>query len=182
MFVTFNCHVGLMTNLHRIFSAPVLKRGKLLETLPTWGKSFKIEADITVEGLPKNGYANIFRFTKGGKTFRQYGSRIPALWILGTKAKNRGSFHMQSGNNDGTFYVFNFFAFELHRKYHYVIEQKLKQDGQYHLVASVDGSEISNHVIKNPEDFDNVKLYLSDPWTESFADYGTLENFKWTAL
>merc|ERR1712018_335465 len=69
---------------------PVLKRGKLLETLPTWGKSFKIEADITVEDLPKNGYANIFRFTKGGKTFREYGTRIPALWIHGWKAKNRG--------------------------------------------------------------------------------------------
>ena len=89
---------------------------------------------------------------------------------------------MQSGNNDNTFYVANYFTFELGRKYHYTIQQELKADGQFHLVASVDGSEISNHVIKNPEDFDNVKLYLSDPWGESFADYGTLENFKWTAL
>ena len=171
-----------ITYLRKIISAPVLKRGKLLETLPTWGKSFKIEADITVEDLPKNGYANIFRFTKGGKTFREYGTRIPALWIHGWKAQNRGFLHMQSGNNDNTFYVANYFTFELGRKYHYTIQQELKADGQFHLVASVDGSEISNHVIKNPEDFDNVKLYLSDPWGESFADYGTLENFKWTAL
>ena len=62
------------------------------------------------------------------------------------------------------------------------IKQALKQDGEYHLVASVDGSEIFDHVIKNPEDFSDVKLYLSDPWQESFGDYGELENFTWNAL
>ena len=163
-------------------SEPIPKRSNLLETLPSWGKSFHIEADITVKKLPTNGYANIFRFTKGGKKFREYGTRIPALWIHGWKAQNRGFFHLQSGTNNDTFYVFNSFDFELGRKYRYSIHQALKQDGEYHLVASVDGSEIFDHVIKNPEDFSDVKLYLSDPWQESFGDYGELENFTWNAL
>ena len=83
-----------------------------METLPSWGKSFHIEADIAVKKLPSNGYANIFRFTKGGKKFREYGTRIPALWIHGWKAQNRGFFHLQSGTNDDTFHVFNSVDFE----------------------------------------------------------------------
>ena len=44
----------------------------------------------------------------------------------------------------------------------------------------VDGNTIYSGENTDPKDFENVKVYVSDPWYASFtSEYGLLENFKY---
>ena len=140
-------------------------QGQILQTFDNWGNTFKIEFDITVDEAAPHQYANVFHFTNGENCCGK-GSRIPAFWI----EKPRRFLICTAINNNGNHCWYN--QFDYGQKYHFEISQdangifKIIRDGQLK-------SEIQN---SQPQDYNNVEAYLSDPWHVEFL--GCIENFQ----
>ena len=140
-------------------------QGQTLETYDNWGKTFEIEFDIKVDEAAPDTWVNIFHFTEGGNCCAK-GTRIPALWIQKPK-----HFLLCTAIDDNGNYCWTY-AFDYGHKYHFEISQndnglfKVMMDGQLK-------TEIQN---SQPQDYNNVKAYLSDPWHGEF--HGCIENFQ----
>lgn len=145
-----------------------------METLPIWGRFYTVEADITVTKIPDDSWTNVFHFTKG-ENLANYGDRIPSVWI------NKGAEHFYiasavSGNKDYK----KTFDFDVGKKYHLKIQQ-IQSGNKIIYEVLVDGNTIHSGENTNPKDFENVKVYVSDPWHDAFTlEYGVLENFKYS--
>ena len=77
---------------------------------------------------------------------------------------------------------FTRFNFDLGKKYHIKIQQfKDNQDEDTILKIEVNGKIIFLGKNTTPSEFNNVKVYVSDPWLYPFtSEYGKLENLKYT--
>ena len=140
-------------------------QGQIWQTFDNWGNTFKIEFDIKVDEAAPQTWVNVFHFTNGGNCCGK-GSRIPAFWIQ----KPNHFLICTAIDNNGNYCWTN--QFDYGQKYHFEISQdangifKIIRDGQLK-------SEIQN---SQPQDYNNVKAYLSDPWHAEFL--GCIENFQ----
>ena len=140
-------------------------QGQILKTFDNWGNTFKIEFDIKVDEEAPQQWVNVFHFTNGEDCCLK-GSRIPAFYIW----KPRRFVICTAIDNSGNYYWTN--QFDYGQKYHFEISQdangifKIIRDGQLK-------SEIQN---SQPQNYNNVKAYLSDPWHAEFL--GCIENFQ----
>ena len=148
-----------------------VKKDNLLKTFPKWGRIFKVEADFTVKKIPVGFNLNVFHFTKGGQN-GALGNRIPNLNL------NRDGKIVIVSSVSGNHKHRKFFPIELNTKYHLVIQQ-YEENGKIMFQIIING--VVKDYVENtqPLDFDNVKVYVSNPWMEPFnSEYGLLENFK----
>ena len=134
-----------------------------------WSDKFTIEFDVIVTSELTATYKNIFHVTTGGDN-GALGNRIPAVWA--NKAKY---FHICSGVNGNANYC-RFYPYNLKQSYHFEISQKKNSNGEAVYEISVDGTIFHEGVNTTPKNFRNAKLYMSDPWSASFAPHGTLSN------
>ena len=158
---------------HCIFAAPMtVTQGQLYKTFLKWGHIFQVEFEITVHALPTdNNLANVFHFTQNSDN-SAYGDRIPALWIY-----KSGYFKICSAVNGKRNYCI-WSKFDLDEKYHFLIQQYV-MNGKIMYKIEKNGQSIASFENKMAQDFNNVKVYISDPWYKPFtSDYGLLENFK----
>ena len=127
--------------------------------------------------MPSVEWTNVFHFTKGGNQEKQ-GDEIPALWI-----SKDGFFRIDSTvSNKPNRQDINK-NFQLGKQYQIAIKQSESggspEDGKYIYEIFLDN--VLKYSIENtvPENFHNVKLYTSDPWSESFdSDIGSICNFN----
>ena len=155
------------------FSELQVSKGKLLETLPKWGRLYTVEADITVKKIPTTTWTNIFHFTIKDNHVK-LGDRIPAVWI-----NKAGYFHISSAVNGNRNFVKDF-NFDVGEKYHMKIQQ-FQRDNKIIYEVLINGKPIHSGENTDPKDFENVKVYVSDPWYNPFSsEYGVLENFKYS--
>ena len=148
-----------------------VKKSQILTTFPKWGHSYKVEFDITVNEVPTAEWTNIFHFTKG-ENLRRLGDRIPAAWI-----NSRGYIQISSSVNQNKDVYIHYDDFTIGKKHHYTIQQLPDSDGLMKFTIEIDGKVMKSMVNNNPQDYENVKLYVSDPWHDSFQTrYGKLEN------
>ena len=136
-----------------------------------WSDEFTIEFDVIVTSELTATYENIFHVTIGGEN-HVLGNRIPAVWA--NKAKY---FHICSGVNGNANYC-RFYPYNLKQSYHFEISQKKNSNGEAVYKISVDGTIFHEVINTTPKNFQNAKLYLSDPWSASFAPHGTLSNLR----
>merc|ERR1711971_946412 len=137
------------------------------------GKEYSVKFDIEVNKEFSNvEWLNVFHLTSTDNNCCNHGDRIPALFV--NKNKNL-QFSTSIGNNGHHF--FNF-PYELNRTYHVMILQTQIHAGRFELCTKIDS--IIFHCVRNdqPRIFENVLLYLSDPWHRSFENYGKLSNLK----
>ena len=100
------------------------------------------------------------------------GGRIPAVFLHPDKYFYT-SYHVK-GN---TSYYQNYY-YELNKEYHFVISQQKNLEGEAVYSINVNGETFHEVVNTTPQKFKDVKLYLSDPWYETFAPFGSLSNLK----
>jgi len=98
-----------------------------------------------------------------------YGGRIPAVFVNKNKYFSI-SYHV----NGNTHY--QHYNYELNTEYHIEISQQMKAEAVYSI--KVNGETFHEIVNKKPLKFKDVKLYLSDPWHDTFAPFGNLSNLK----
>ena len=146
-------------------------RGQILQTYDHWGKTFKIEFDITVDEASPETWSNVFHFTEGGSCCGK-GQRIPGFWV-----HNSGRFELCTAiNNEGNYCPWyeqeQWNSFNYGQKYHFEISQDA--NGLFKII--MDGE--LKHEVQNSQaqDYNNVTAYLSNPWVAEFR--GCLENFQ----
>jgi hypothetical protein len=66
----------------------------------------------------------------------------------------------------------------LNKEYHFEISQQTNSKGEAVYSIKVNGETFHEIVNTTPLKFKDVKLYLSDPWYETFAPFGKLSNLK----
>ena len=129
-----------------------------------------MEAKILVSTIPSTTWTNVFHFTKKDNK-ANYGDRLPAVWI-----HKSGFFHICSAVSGNKNFCKNK-PFQRNRLYSIRIQQA--KNGDYSI--NVDGIELYKGKNTTPKDFNNVKVYTSDPWYEPFTTkYGILKNFRYT--
>ena len=124
--------------------------------------------------LPENkyaGYYNVFHVTIGGN-IKQYGDRIPAVWV------NREKFFYISSAVSGNPNDYQTFNYNLNQWYHFEIIQEENSKGEVIYSILMDGFTVYQVVNTLPQRFEKVILYTSDPFYPSFAPFGELKNLK----
>ena len=151
----------------------VKKNNKFPSVLNHLGKEYSIEFQIEVnKEFSTPEYLNVFRMTSTDNNCCNHGDRIPSLFVN----KNKNLYYATSIGNHGK-YVFTF-PYELNRTYRFMISQTQSHAGKFEYCAKID--DVIFHCVSNdqPRSFENVLLYFSDPWHESFENHGKLSNLK----
>ena len=156
--------------IHAFFT---VAKYQILDTIAKWGSVFNVEADITVIKLPDQP-KRIFHFTQKGKM-----NKIPEVLLL-----NDGKIHICSGKVFGSpnEHFCKYFNSDLNKKYHLKIRQ-FKQNEKTIYNIMFNGEMMYSGENKQPEDFDNVKVYVSDKSKDPFTSgYGLLENLQYDKI
>ena len=156
-----------------------LTKGDYVWSFSDWGDEFKIEYDVIVNREFEGGYmegpglwTSLFHLTTG--EYSGVGGRIPAVFL--NPAKFFYTCYQVNGNDD---YCKNY-NYELNKDYHFEISQ-YKSNGEAIYSIKVNGETFHEIVNTTPLKYKDVKLYLSDPWYETFAPFGKLSNLKMIA-
>ena len=146
-----------------------IKYNNMVQEIPKWGYQFRVSADVTVDQNSPHLWTNVYHLTKGG-SISEYGDRIPALF-----ANRNGYFAISSSvnGNSNHWYIVNY---EVGQKYNIIIQQYQNENGKVMYEIIIDGLLMYSIENQQPKDFDNVKVYVSDPWTYPFN--GWIENFE----
>ena len=154
-----------------------IKKGDHVWSFSDWSDEFKVEYDLVVNKEVQGGYkegpgswTNLFHLTTGEDT--GVGSRLPAVFVHQDKY-----FHFCYHVNGNTNYCQNY-NYTLNKDYHIEILQQKNYKGEAVYSIKVNGKTIHEIVNKTPLKFKDVKLYLSDPWFDTFAPFGRLSNLK----
>ena len=124
--------------------------------------------------LPKNkygGFYNVFHVTIGGND-KQYGDRIPAVWVNEKRFFQIASAVSGDPNNHQDF------DFNLNQWYHFEIIQEENSKGEVIYSILMDGFTVYQVFNTLPQRFEKVILYTSDPFYPSFAPFGELRNLN----
>ena len=70
------------------------------------------------------------------------------------------------------------YNYELNTDYHFEISQQRNPSGEAIYSIKVNGVTFDEVVNTAPLKFEDVKLYLSNPWFDTFAPFGNLSNLK----
>ena len=146
-----------------------LSKGDLVWSTQNWSDEFKVEFDVIVKKELPVSWTSLFHLTTGEDN--GVGCRIPAVFL--NSAKFFYTCYQVNGNND---YCKNY-NYELNKDYHFEISQH-KSNGEAIYSIKVNGETFHKIVNTTPLKYKDVKLYLSDPWYETFAPFGKLSNLK----
>ena len=103
---------------------------------------------------------------------KQYGDRIPAVWVNSQKF-----FHIASAVSGNPNLNKNF-SYALNQWYHFEIIQEENSKGEVIYSILMDGFTVYQVVNTLPQRFEKVILYTSDPFFKSFAPFGELANLN----
>ena len=148
-----------------------LQKGKQLASkFDGWGKKYLVEFDIVVNRMPSK-WMNVFHMTSTDNDCCNHGDRIPAVFVNNAKL-----FHITAsvGGNGNFHHDYNF---ELNTLYHIEIKQDFHEFSKFGIYCiKINGEIHFCQLNESPRTFDDVKIYTSDQWYESFANYGKLSN------
>ena len=113
---------------------------------------------------------SLFHLTTGENSGE--GGRIPAVFLNPDKSFDT-CYHVNGNTN-----YYKRYYYELNKEYHFVISQQKNSEGEAVYSIKVNGETLHEIVNTTPLKFKDVKLYLSDPWFDTFAPYGKLSNLK----
>ena len=110
--------------------------------------------------------------TTGGN-IAQYGDRTPGIWFHSQTTK----LHICSAVNGNKNYCFNSEPLPLNRASTIIVQQIQTVVGdQYHYEIIINGNKVISVLNTQPEKFDNVKYFASDPWYKPAKV--SMKNFK----
>mgnify|MGYP001317328059 CR=1 FL=1 len=147
-----------------------LTKGNHVWSISDWSDEFKVEYDVIVnKDFSASIAKSLFHVTAGGNS--GYGSRIPAVFV---QSKYFHICYQVNGNNN----YYQNYNYELNKEYHFEISQQTNSEGEAVYSIKVNGETFHEIVNTTPLKFKDVKLYLSDPWYDTFEPFGKLSNLK----
>ena len=146
-----------------------LTKGNHVWSINDWSNEFKVEFDVIVNKELPGSWKSLFHLTTGEDL--GVGGRIPAVFV--NPDKYFFCYHV-NGDDD----YCQSYNYELNKEYHFEISQHKNSKGEAIYNIKVNGKTFYEIVNTTPLKFKDVKLYLSDPWHETFAPFGKLSNLK----
>ena len=146
------------------------RRGNLLTSLSIWPKEYEIKFDFFPFFLP-DSFVNIFHVTKGGNN-DVYGDRSPSIYA---KGGSDPFLHICSSINGNKNYCMNY-NISSNTWISLRIAQKKADNKSYEIEYTVDNIVMDIVVNGLAMEFENVKIYSSNPWVPSLN--GILRNVE----
>ena len=148
---------------------PIMKN-RLLTTIRKLKKQYYLHVEFKItEPFPTKGYYSIYHATISGDA-DVYGSRTPGIWI---RHDNGNMYiHTSSTVNGNRMYEYNTPTTTVQlNKWITINISQTKVGDDYEYKVEIDGEV--RHVVKNtqPQEFLNVKIYISDPWVQAVPGY-----------
>ena len=147
-----------------------LTKGNHVWSIADWSNEFKVEYDVIVYKELPGSWKSLFHLTTGEDLGE--GGRIPAVFV------NPGKYFYTCYHVNGDDNYCQNFNYELNKDYRFEISQHKNSKGEAIYNLKVNGKTFHEIVNTTPLKFKDAKLYLSDPWHETFAPYGKLSNLK----
>ena len=147
-----------------------LAKGNHVWSISDWSDEFKVEYDVIVNKELSVTWASLFHVTTGQD--QGEGGRIPAVFL------NQGKYFLIDYHVNGKTNYGRQYNYELNKEYHFEISQQKNSKGEAVYSIKVNGETFHEIVNTTPLKFKDVKLFLSDPWYETFAPFGKLSNLK----
>ncbi|XP_047146021.1 uncharacterized protein LOC124818955 [Hydra vulgaris] len=140
-----------------------LKTAELVATIPVLAMSYKVSFDLKPKSY-SYGFHSVLHFAVGNDT-SEIGDRALALWLRPYEPNYKG-FHITApinGKRNREIYID---APPLNVWTHVVISQQ-RIDDKYVFTIDVNGTNAFSENNANPQKFENVKVFASDPWYPS---------------
>ena len=144
--------------------------GNHVWSISDWSDEFKVEYDVIVNKDLSVEWISLFRLTTG-ENFGE-GGRLPAVFL------NWDKYFVIVYHVNGNANYYQKYFYELNKEYHFEISQQTNSKGEAVYSIKVNGETFHEIVNTTPLKFKDVKLYLSDPWYDTFEPFGKLSNLK----
>ena len=123
---------------------------------------------MITESFPTDVWHNIFHATISGN-LDVHGSRIPAIYI---SQENGNMITSVSCAVNGTISYFGIPSAPIQfNKWIAIIVSQTKVKDEYHHKVEVNGEVLYMGKNSQPQEFENVKIYISDPWYPALPGY-----------
>ena len=144
---------------------------KLLGTIPTLGKQWRVSFEVFPENFNHKGLANVLHMMTGEKGTK-FGKHIPAVWIHRSKA-----IFVSTTLGRKTTFTRRFRAKELSRRKWTQIEASQFREGENHIYAvKIGGKQVFSTKNTRPRDFYDVKVFAASPSSSPLT--GSIRNLK----
>ncbi|XP_065656161.1 uncharacterized protein LOC100212432 isoform X5 [Hydra vulgaris] len=138
-----------------------LKKNKLAATLSRLEKEYTVSFKIKPVSYSQ-GWKSVIHLTIG-QNIGRYGDRTPAAWF---HHDGSGKLTIASAINGNSNYYFNTQPLPLNEWSSFQISQ-YRVNGVYTFVVYLNGHTIHSVQNSKPESFENIKVYLGDPWYDT---------------
>ncbi|XP_065672703.1 uncharacterized protein LOC105845300 isoform X5 [Hydra vulgaris] len=130
----------------------------MVAVIPKLDNTYKVYFDVK-PNLFSVGWHNVIHFTTGSD-MSKYGDRVPGVWFHNS---GDGSLHIAASINGNINRVFKTEPVGLKEWSHIEIAQQL-ENNIYIYTIKLNGEEVFAEENTQPKLFDNVIVYVSDPW------------------
>ena len=145
-----------------------IKKGAVIKRGLTLGKKYYVKFKLFPQTMLINERnANVLHFTTGENS-KQLGSRVPALWV-----RNGESLYFVSDVNGKTNYVFLTSTKYPANEVIDIIIQQVAEENKYFFEVIVNNEKLHRIENNQPKVFEDVILYVSDPWHPAQPGYIT---------
>ena len=117
--------------------------------------------------FPTDVSYNIYHTTINGNN-KVYGSRTPGIWILYKNGEMNPS--VRSAVNENKDYTTNIDSIQLN-KWIIINVSQTKIENEYQYVVEVNGKVLDTVKNTKPQEFENVEIYISNPWRTAVPGY-----------
>ena len=144
---------------------PIVK-GRHLATVSKLIKEYSVQLEVLPTRFLSKAGTSVLHFTTGLKNGK-YGSRTPGIWF----SRNiKGGLFLVSPISGINNYVYKSRAFTPNQWIKINVSQtKIKDD--YIYKVAVNGKEVQKVKNTKPEDFEDVKVYVANPWHTAQEGY-----------
>ena len=156
------CCVSLISEQTRII------KNRLLGTITKMKEQYSLHVEFMVTGsFPTDGWCNIYHATINGNN-EEYGSRTPGIWILYKNGEMNPS--VRSAVNENKDYTTDIDSIQLN-KWIIINVSQTKIGTEYQYVVETNGKVLDTVKNTKPQEFENVKIYISNPWSLAVPGY-----------
>ena len=150
-----------------------VERCKRLESYHSWYTTCSVGITSIRSVSAMRSFGAVYRAVWVWCQFwKQYGDRIPAVWV------NREKFFHITSAVSGNLNFSQDVDYTLNQWYHFEIIQEENSKGEVIYSIFKDKVAVVQVVNTLPQRFEKVILYTSDPFYPSFAPFGELKNLK----
>merc|ERR1712029_48177 len=138
--------------------------------LRQWGPAFEIRFSFRLNSAVGSGCRNFIHLTSNDVDCCQSGTRLPAVFFC-----NNEYMHVGYANGENQKHH-NHGPLETNKWYQVKMVQTVLGDNNARFTVQVD-DEIVWQLDTNPNQYENVKMYQSDPWWPSLEDKVSVKSF-----